>query len=108
MSRIVIYGIGSVLSKIKSNIVWSNIAAVIVCKDMADDCEDIIGFRERNIPVIYETDLSCTDTCSLSNLIDYDYVAVMRDGAFEDIKTLLIFKYGISEERIISWAELLD
>lgn len=37
MSRIVIYGIGSVLSKIKSNIVWSNIA-VIVCKDMAYDC----------------------------------------------------------------------
>lgn len=38
MSRIVIYGIGSVLSKIRSNIVWSNIAAVIVCKDMAYDC----------------------------------------------------------------------
>lgn len=49
MSRIVIYGIGSVLSKIKSNIVWSNIAAVIVCKDMVDDCEDIIGFREALI-----------------------------------------------------------
>ena len=49
MSRIVIYGIGSVLSKIRSNIVWSNIAAVIVCKDMVDDCEDIIGFREALI-----------------------------------------------------------
>lgn len=47
MSRIVIYGIGSVLSKIKSNIVWSNIAAVIVCKDMIKK-----KFKVQELPYI--------------------------------------------------------
>ncbi len=108
MSRIVIYGIGSLLNNIKPNIVWSNIAAVIVGKDMADNCENITEFSKRDIPVIYETELSGADACSLSELVDYDYVAIMCDGVFEDIKRCLMFKYGIGEERIISWAELLD
>lgn len=91
MRKIVVYAMGKVFDQYRNIIEWDNVICVADEKEM--NIEEI-----NEVPVVHPRELRD---------LDYDYIAIFSNKYFEPIKRELTGTYFVSEEKIISWKEVI-